>query len=202
MPKASQPELLSVAVELPEGFLYRSEFISPEQERALIDEISRVPFSEVKMHGVVARRRTAHFGLNYEYESWRLTPGPPVPEFLQPLRLRLGELTDSNPAEFVEVLLTEYQPGAGIGWHRDARAFGIVVGISLLGECRMRFRIPPSPSGQTSEALGKKTKSIEQLLEPRSAYVLQGPARSVWQHSIPPAKSLRYSITFRTLRKV
>jgi alkylated DNA repair dioxygenase AlkB len=36
---------------------------------------------------------------------------------------------------------------------------------------------------------------------PRSGYVLAGPARTAWQHRVPPTKSLRYSITFRTLRR-
>jgi alkylated DNA repair dioxygenase AlkB len=31
----------------------------------------------------------------------------------------------------VEALVTEYPPGAAIGWHRDARCFGVIVAISL-----------------------------------------------------------------------
>jgi alkylated DNA repair dioxygenase AlkB len=91
----------------------------------------------------------------------------------------------------VEVLVTEYTPGAGIGWHRDAPMFGVVVGVSLLGACRFRFR-----RGKDATA---ETRAVE--LAPRSAYVLDGEARTLWQHSIPPARALRYSVTFRTLRR-
>jgi alkylated DNA repair dioxygenase AlkB len=45
---------------------------------------------------------------------------------------------------------------------------------------------------------GRETAAID--LAPRSAYVLDGAVRTSWQHSIPAAKQLRYSITFRTLR--
>jgi alkylated DNA repair dioxygenase AlkB len=91
-----------------------------------------------------------------------------------------------------EVLVTRYEAGAGIGWHRDAPMFGpIVAGVSLLAACRMRF--------QRKTKIGRET--AEWVLEPRSAYVLSGEARRCWQHSIPPTKALRYSITFRTVNK-
>ena len=144
------------------------------------------------MHGVVAKRRAAHFGRSYEYESARVRAAPPVPEFLLPLRGRIADFVKCNPVEFVEVLISEYPAGAGIGWHRDAPAFDFIVGISLLSECTMKFRPwPPMKAPQ---------KSVSLLLEPRSAYVLRGPVRTHWQHHIPPTKRLRYSITFRTLR--
>lgn len=85
------------------------------------------------MHGVVAKRRVAHLGLNYDYETFRVTPGPPVPEFLLPLQRSVADLTQREPEDFREVLVTEYPAGAGIGWHRDAPAFEIIVGASLLG---------------------------------------------------------------------
>jgi alkylated DNA repair dioxygenase AlkB len=88
------------------------------------------------------------------------------------------------------VLVTEYTPGAGIGWHRDAPSFGVVVGVSLLGPCRFRF----------ARGAGGARETRAVILEPRSAYVLSGPARWQWQHSIPPGKTARYSITFRTMR--
>jgi alkylated DNA repair dioxygenase AlkB len=119
---------------------------------------------------------------------------PPVPEVLLPLRERIAEFTKCSPAEFAEVLITEYPAGAGIGWHRDAPAFDFIVGISLLSECTMKFRQwPPVRAPQAR-------KSVSLWLEPRSVYVLRGPVRTHWQHHIPSAKRLRYSITFRTLR--
>ena len=143
------------------------------------------------MRGQVARRRTIHFGWRYGYESWRIEPGPPIPDFLLPLRARCAALTGQDAQRFAEVLITEYRPGAGIGWHRDAPMFGTVVGVSLASACRMRFQ----------RGRGEERRTFELELEPRSAYVLAGAARNAWQHSIPPTKSLRYSVTFRTLRR-
>jgi len=34
----------------------------------------------------------------------------------------------------------------------------------------------------------------------RSAYLLRGPVRRDWEHSIPPLDQLRYSVTFRSVR--
>lgn len=175
---------------LPEGLIYSAEFISRNEERELVGGIGELQFGEIKMHGVVARRRAAHFGRSYEYQSARVGAAPPIPEFLLPLRERVGDFTGCRPADFAEVLVTEYAAGAGIGWHRDAPAFDFIVGISLLSECTMKFR--PWPATQV--------KPLSLLLEPRSLYVLRGPARTRWQHHIPSAKRLRYSITLRTLR--
>lgn len=174
----------------PEGFVYRPDFLSGEEEGGLITAVQNLPYSEVRMRGQVARRRTAHFGWRYGYESWRVEPGPPIPEFLAALRGQAGALAGVEAATLEEVLITEYQPGAGIGWHRDAPAFGVVVGVSLLGACRFRFARGAGP--------GRETRTV--ILERRSGYVLSGPARWQWQHSIPPGKTARYSITFRTLR--
>jgi DNA oxidative demethylase len=176
---------------LPEGFLYRAGFLNAEEERALAARIANLPFAEIRMHGVTAKRRAAHYGWLYGYESWKISPGPPIPDFLLAVRERLAELTGAAPEEFAEALATEYPPGAGIGWHRDAPVFGVVAAVSLVGSCRLRFQRGKGPERQVAGL----------LLAPRSAYVLAGPARTDWQHGIPPTKELRYSVTFRTLRK-
>jgi alkylated DNA repair protein (DNA oxidative demethylase) len=175
--------------DVPPGFVYRPEFVTEAEERDLVEGVRAIDFAEVKMHGVVARRRTAHFGWLYGYETARVAPGPPIPEFLLPLRERVGELAGVAPEALVEILVTEYPPGAGIGWHRDAPMFGDVAGVSLLGACRFRFE-----RGKGEE---RETRAI--TLAPRSAYLLTGEARTTWRHSIPPMKALRYSVTFRTL---
>jgi alkylated DNA repair dioxygenase AlkB len=149
------------------------------------------------MRGVAAKRRTAHFGRSYEFETFKLGPAPPIPEFLLPFRERAADLTSHRPDEFVEALISEYPPGAAIGWHRDAPPFGVIIGISLLTACTMRFR--PWPP-KTWPGQGKLPKPLARLLEGRSAYVLDGKARTSWQHHIPAIRALRYSITFRTLR--
>jgi alkylated DNA repair protein (DNA oxidative demethylase) len=174
----------------PPGFRYRPEVITPDTEDALVARLRDLAWNEVKMRGQVARRRTVHFGWLYGYESWRIEPGPPIPDFLWPVRDQAAVLAGVTADALAEVLLTEYAPGAGIGWHRDAPMFGDVVGISLLSPCRFRFRRGKADAGQTRVA----------VLAPRSAYLLTGTARWQWQHSISPLKTWRYSVTFRTLK--
>jgi alkylated DNA repair dioxygenase AlkB len=128
--------------------------------------------------------------VNYSFETFKATPGPPIPGFLLPLRERAAAFAAVDADALAEALITEYPPGAAIGWHRDAAPFDIVIGISLLSASRMRFRRGKVRAWQTREV----------LLPPRSAYVLTGPARTQWEHSIPPVKELRYSVTFRTMR--
>jgi alkylated DNA repair dioxygenase AlkB len=178
------------ATNLPEGFRYEENFLDAAEERELLDRIRSLEFHEVRMRGVAAKRRVIQYGWKYSFESFKTTQGPPIPEFLAPVRDRAASFASVPPDSLSEALLTEYSPGAPIGWHRDAPGFGIVVGISLLTLCRFRFRRGRTGAWETREL----------LVEPRSAYLLTGPARSEWQHSIPPVAQLRYSITFRTLR--
>ena len=172
------------------GLRYVPDLLDEREEADLVQWARGVPFSAVAMRGQVARRRTAHFGGLYGYETWRIEPGPPIPAVLEPLRRRAAALASVAAEELAEVLVTEYPPGAGIGWHRDAPPFGVVVGVSLHGACRLRF--------QRGAGQARETRAL--VLEPRSAYVLDGEARWRWQHSIPPTKVMRYSLTFRTLR--
>ncbi len=190
----TQLEFFKNEAALPDGLIYSSEFISRDEEGQLVTAIQNLPFQEIKMHGVVAKRRAVHFGRSYQYESAKLGAAQPPPEFLLPLRERIADFAGCTPVEFAELLVTEYPAGAGIGWHRDAPAFDFIVGISLLSECTMKFR--PWPPERASQP----PKPVSLLLEPRSVYALRGPVRTLWQHHIPPGKRLRYSITFRTLR--
>jgi len=176
--------------DVPAGFLYYPDILPVHEETALVARVRDIEFSAVEMRGQIARRRTAHFGWVYGYESWRITPGPPLPEFLLPLRERAAGIAGVDAAALAEVLVTEYPAGAAIGWHRDAPQFGVVIGVSLLSVCRMRF--------QRGRGANRETRAV--TLEPRSAYVLTAEARQQWQHSIPPMRALRYSVTFRTLR--
>lgn len=185
------PGLFDESPPLPEGFLYRPEFISRDEERALLYGIARLDFGDVRMHGVVARRRVVQFGWRYSFDSRALEPGRELPAFLVFLQERVGDAAGVPPAELSEVLVTEYTPGATIGWHRDAPPFDIVAGVSLASPCRLRLRRERQNGWDRAEV----------LLEPRSFYLLRGAVRSEWQHSIPAVVELRYSITFRTLRR-
>ena len=141
------------------------------------------------MRGKVARRTAVHYGYDYGYNSGTIRPTAPPPRFLDSYRARAAALIDRPADALAQVLILRYPPGAGIGWHRDRPIFGPeVVGISLLAPSVMRLR----PAGVTRGGL-------RVTLEPRSAYVLAGPARSDWQHHVPAVSALRYSVTFRTL---
>lgn len=174
-----------------DGLKYDEQFVTPEEESALLTHIRSLDFHEMKMRGVLARRRVLHYGVNYSFETFRATPGPPIPVFLLPLREKAAAFAGVAPDALAEALITEYSPGATIGWHKDAAPFDIVIGISLASACRFRFRRGKTRAWDTTEI----------LMPPRSAYVLDGPARREWEHSIPAVKELRYSVTFRTLRR-
>jgi DNA oxidative demethylase len=176
----------------PEGLLYGEDFLTPEEEQDLLEVIEGLDFRELTMRGQTARRTVRHFGLDYEYESGGVAQGDPLPEELEWLRERCAAVIERDPADLVQILVTRYPPGAGIGWHRDAPMFGSrIAGVSLRAPARMRF--------QRTVGGERETAAVE--LAPRSAYVLSGKARWSWQHSIPATKDLRYSVTFRTLKR-
>ena len=185
---------------VPDGFGYREDVISQAEERGLLDVIERLEFSPVAMRGVVAKRRTAHFGWTYGYYARRTEPGPPLPDFLLNVRGRFAAWAGLDAELFAEALVTEYPPNATIGWHRDAPAFGdVVAGQSLRTTCRMKFRPYVSPSEvRTGNPPRRTTHEVD--LAPRSGYLMAGAARRDFEHSIPAVSETRYSITFRTLR--
>ena len=181
--------------DLPPGFHYRADFIAVADERVLLDAIADVVFSEFEMRGVVARRRVAFFGQSYDRES-----AGPLPAFLMPLRASLAQWARVEPHAFAMALINEYRPGSPIGWHRDAPQYDIVAGVSLLSACRMKFRPYRSPSS-TSAGAPRRSATHEIALTPRSAYLMTKESRKAYEHHIPPVAELRYSVTFRTLRR-
>src|SRR3954453_14960627 len=183
---------MPAASDLPEGLVYREEFIDAGEERRLLGLFQTLDFRTVTMRGQTARRTVRHYGLDYDYESGDLGPAAPLRADMRWLRDRGPALGEREPADLVQILVSRYPEGAGIGWHRDAPMFGSkIVGVSLLAPCRMRF--------QRTVQGRRRVAAIE--LAPRSAYVLSGKARWSWQHSIPGTRALRYSVTFRTLRR-
>jgi alkylated DNA repair dioxygenase AlkB len=183
--------------DLPDGMRYEEDYLGTEEEAALLAHIREVEFSAFEMHGVVARRRVAFFGQTYDASR----PAAPLPDFLLALRPRLSEWAGVAPDAFAMALINEYPPGAPIGWHRDAPQYGVIAGLSLLSSCRMRLRPYLSPSAQRPDSGSPRRATHDVLLVPRSCYVLAGEARRAYEHSIPPVATLRYSITFRTLRR-
>jgi DNA oxidative demethylase len=179
-----------VLSEEPVGLVYAPDLLSCEEELQLLTRLDELRFGPIVMHGKAARRTARHFGLDYDYELRKPSPGEPMPTWLVPVRERAAQLAEIGPEELVEILVQKYPPGSTISWHRDAPAFGTVVGVSLASACRLRFQRGKS----------RERRTWEVVLEPRSGYVLAGEARTAWQHSIPPVKELRYSITFRTAK--
>jgi alkylated DNA repair dioxygenase AlkB len=178
---------------LPVGLLYRPDFIDDAEEARLLAAIAQLPLQAARYRQYTARRRVASYGAEFDHERNRLQPGPPLPDALLPLRAKAAEWLGLQPEAFAHALVAEYAPGTPLGWHRDVPDFEIVVGISLGGAARMRFRRYPPVQP-------KKADVLDLELAPRSAYVLRDEARWQWQHSVAPTRTLRYSITFRTRR--
>jgi alkylated DNA repair dioxygenase AlkB len=178
------------AVVLPAGFRFADAVISGAEETDVLAVIRTLPFREFEFHGYVGKRRTVSFGWDYDFGREALTVAEPVPHFLLPLRRAAAMFAHVPEGDLAQVLVTEYDHGAGIGWHRDKGVFGVVVGISLHSPCQFRLR----------RQKGEEWERVTIEATPRSAYLLSGPARSEWEHSIPAVESLRYSVTFRTLR--
>lgn len=176
----------------PPGFSYQAGFLSELEQADTLRALERMTMKPVFMRGVSSLRRVAHFGWTYDYQGWSVSPTDPIPDFIRRFMGRAETFAGTSPGSLEQVLVTFYPAGAGIGWHRDAAAFGEpVVGLSFRTPCPMRFR--------RSTASGYDL--FEQTLDPGSIYAIAGPARSAWQHGIIKAPSDRYSITFRTLRR-
>ena len=186
-----QLDLLESPSTLPDGFVYQSELISRTEESELVAQIAGLPFREFEFHGYLGKRRVLSFGWKYDFNTGALRESEPMPAFLAPVRERATTFAGLPPSALQQVLLTEYAPGAGIGWHKDKTVFGDVVGISLLSACTFRFRRKARDSWERASFVA----------EPRSAYLLHGPARTEWEHSISAVDALRYSITFRTFKE-
>ena len=176
----------------PEGFSYEENLLSREEERTLVRAFADLPFKAFEFQGFQGKRRVVSFGWHYDFNIRGLGTAEAIPEFMLPLREKAASFAQVSPEALQHVLVTEYAPGAGIGWHRDRPEFGIIIGISLVAPChfRLRRKIPPT-----------KWQRASLIALPRSIYLMQGTARHEWQHSIPPVDSLRYSVTFRTLNK-
>ena len=171
------------------GLSSETNVIGEAEEKALLDRLIALELAPFRFHGFIGNRKTQSFGWRYDFDDATFTRTEPIPDWLQPLRETAARLADVQANDFVHVLLARYDPGAGIGWHRDRDVFEKVVGISLKTPATLRFR---QRSGS-----GFRRANLE--VEPRSAYLISGKSRWEWEHSIAPGDQLRFSITFRTL---
>ncbi|MFN2384911.1 MAG: alpha-ketoglutarate-dependent dioxygenase AlkB [Thermoanaerobaculia bacterium] len=174
----------------PAGFRYQADLVQPAEEEDLVERIRDLPLEEFKFHGYVGRRRVISYGWHYSFGERTLRPAEEIPSFLLALRERAAALAELAAGDLAHALVTEYSPGSAIGWHRDKGVFGDVIGISLRSSCVFRLR----------RKIGSRWERYSLTADPRSAYLLRGAARTEWEHSIPAVVSLRYSVTFRSLR--
>jgi alkylated DNA repair dioxygenase AlkB len=175
---------------LPEGFRYQPDVLPPDQEQLLLERVRELPLREFEFQGYTGKRRVVSYGWRYDFADRVLEKVDDIPDFLLGVREIAAGFAGLRATELQHVLVTEYSAGAAIGWHRDKAVFGDVVGISLLSSCNFRLRLKAGTSWQRASVIA----------EPRSAYLLRGPSRTEWEHSIPAVDALRYSITFRNLR--
>jgi alkylated DNA repair dioxygenase AlkB len=192
VPPSPQSDLFGASPPaLPDGMRYEPDFLTAGEEAALLRQLESLPLEPMKYQGFTALRRVVSYGGQYDFSAQRLNEAEPMPAWLQPLREKAAAWLGIAPERFRQALVAEYRPGTPLGWHRDVPDFEDVVGISLLNEAVLRFRPYPPKAPRRAEVL-------KLAVAPRSIYLLRGPARWDWQHSVAPTKSLRYSITLRT----
>jgi alkylated DNA repair dioxygenase AlkB len=177
----------------PQGFSYYPDFLSLSEEQNLLTEISKVELHAFHFQGYEAKRRVASFGYDYSFDKRSISKGREIPSAFHALIEKTAVHTRIRPESFQELLITEYPVGSVINWHRDAPPFDVIVGVSLLSDCNFRLR----PHDKTKQS---RSSIISLPVRRRSLYVIDGVARTEWQHSTTPVKSVRYSITLRTLK--
>ena len=188
--KNDQPSLFDASRVLPEGLRYADDVISSSEAERLVAAFAGLPFRAFDFHGFKGNRRVVSFGWRYDFSASTLKDAEPMPDFLEPTRRAAAEFAGLPASAIEHAMVTEYAPGAGIGWHRDRPEFDKVIGLSFVSPAVLRLR----------RRDGDRWRRAALPLAPGSAYLLDGPARTDWQHSIAPGDRLRYSVTFRTLR--
>src|SRR5262249_19149145 len=139
------------------------------------------------------------YGGRYDFTAQRLRDAEPIPAFLEPLRRRIATWAGRPPESFSHALIAEYTEGTRLGWHRDVPQFELVVGVSLLGPCRLRFRRATasarSPSSSCRDRfIGSKGKRAGN----GSTAFRRRPLCATRSRSGPCAKAVRPQPPFRT----
>jgi alkylated DNA repair dioxygenase AlkB len=186
--------LFPVEKKYPEGFAYYPCFLTSAEEQYLLEQIAKIDLHTFLFQGYEAKRKVASFGYDYSFDKRSLTRGKPIPAEFNELITKVSAHLSLNPVDVAELLITEYPVGSVINWHRDAPPFDIIAGISLQADCIFKLR----PHEKQKQVRGSV---ISVPVERRSLYLIQGAARSDWQHSTAPVNGIRYSITLRTLRE-
>jgi len=188
--KPSAPGLFRDQSGLPSGFGYWPEAFSKTDETGLVKHLASLPFKPFEFHGYLGNRRVVSYGFRYDYGGQALRAANPIPDFLYPLREIASAASGIAERDLEQALVTEYAPGAGIGWHRDKPMFEKVVALSFLEPCVLRLRKKQVHGWRRHQA----------AIEPRSCYLMSGDVRELWEHSIAPMDALRYSVTFRSFK--
>ena len=173
------------------GLRYQPAFLTAGEEQNLIAGFAALPLAPFQFGAFEGKRRVVSYGIRYDFSDHRLHAVQPIPDFIQPFVARAEAFAALSPGAIRHVLFTEYETGAGIGWHRDKDAFGVVFGISLGSACPFRFR----------RKAGDRWQRYTLQAAARSLYLMSGEARSVWEHSIAPVATPRWSVTLRTMAR-
>lgn len=176
---------------MPAGFRYAPDLIDASEEACLVEAFAELPLKEFEFHGFLCKRRVVAFGFRYDYNGGGLQQAAPMPDFLLPLRERAAAFAGLPPERLAHALVTEYRPGTSIGWHRDRPHYDDVIGISLSSPCTFRLRRKRDADWERASL----------RVDRRSTYLMRGPSRWEWEHSISAVDALRYSITFRSVRE-
>ncbi|MEC3950168.1 alpha-ketoglutarate-dependent dioxygenase AlkB [Sphingobium sp. HWE2-09] len=171
------------------GLALREAMLTDAEEAALIRHIDGAALTPFRFQQWTGKRLTYSYGWNYDFEHVRFAPAEPMPDWLLDVRQRASAFAGLAANDLVQALLIRYDPGGGIGWHKDRPVFEHVVGISLGNEAVLRLR--------RRNAAGFERAKVS--LPPRSFYHLSGEVRHGWEHSIAPMEVPRWSITFRSL---
>jgi alkylated DNA repair dioxygenase AlkB len=190
MPVAGAQADLFGAPLLP-GLRQSDDFLTLAEEQLLIARIEDAGLTPFQFQQWTGKRLTHSFGWTYDFQTGAFAPTDPIPEWLVPLKVRAARFAGVEADYLAQALLIQYDPGAGIGWHRDRPVFEHVIGISLGEPTHMRFR----------RRVGARFERVSAPLAPRAIYHMSGEARYRWEHSISEMQAPRWSITFRSLAK-
>src|SRR5258705_1308453 len=176
--------------ELPAGFRYIPDVISTADEKSLVQRFEKLPLKPFEFHGHQGNRRIYTFGHRYVFAGQEPRADASIPDYLLPLTDVASQISGVPAEAFEQLMVTEYAPGAGIGWHRDRPSYEDIVAVSFLTPCTLRLR----------RKVGEDWERRSAHIEPRSVYLLHGPVRNVWQPSLAPMAVVGASVTLRTFR--